>query len=407
MLSKLTLENWKSFKAGDRTTIPFATTTLLVGPNASGKSNVLDAIRFLQGCALDLPLDEVLRGHWDGGRQTWTGVRGGAAEAAWAGAQRFAIEATYGIVQRSVAHRIEVTTAPENQLFAERMTDDSGRYLFDTHADAVGGATGVQPGGTITAAYRSVGSGRSASMALRAARSVLSQLQHGDRMKPEVMAATKAVREDLRQMVHLELQPQLMRGPAPLHASRMGASGENVAAVLHQMSTETRGDIRDWLSELCAPHIEDIDFAEVEAVREVYFLLVERGGTRISSRSLSDGTLRFLGILVALLSAPAGATILLEEPDVGLHPARVHLLAEILETVPKRRGVQVIATTHSPVLLAHLSNQTLADVVAFDRDPATGGSIAARAGDLPSFATLRDSSKRDHLIATGWLERAL
>lgn len=384
----------------------FASTTLLVGPNASGKSNVLDALRLLQGCALDLPIDEVLRGRWEGGRQTWAGLRGGAAEATWEGGGEFSLLTAFEVDGAPIKHSIRVGTSPEVQLVWEHL-EAAGVKLFDTHGLSFPRSAGPQPGGGIHVAFASTGSGRQGSVTLRSSRSVLGQLEQAPRMRPEVMDTTKAVRSMLREIVHLELQPQLMRGPAPLHAGRMGAAGENVAAVLHQMDDGMRQDLLDWLSELCAPRLTRIDFEVVDAVGEVYFVLEERGSTRISSRSLSDGTLRFLGILVALLTAPEGTTILLEEPDVGLHPARIHLLAEVLESIPRSRGIQVIATTHSPTLLAHLSADALANVVAFDRDPETGGSVAARVGDLPSFATLRDSGERDHLIATGWLERAL
>ncbi len=75
---------------------------------------------------------------------------------------------------------------------------------------------------------------------------------------------------------------------------------------------------------------------------------VERSGRRVSARSMSDGTLRFLGLLVALLTCPEGALVVLEEPDVGLHPSRIRLLAELFDDIATRRGVQIVATTHSP-----------------------------------------------------------
>ena len=86
MLRALEVFQWKSFgKLSSH--VPFARLTLLVGPNGSGKSNVLDALRFLQGLALDLPLYEVLRGRWEGGREVWSGIRGGEAESAAMGSR--------------------------------------------------------------------------------------------------------------------------------------------------------------------------------------------------------------------------------------------------------------------------------------------------------------------------------
>ena len=86
MLTSLKLEGWKSFgKDRGRSELIFAPLTLLVGPNASGKSNALDALRFLQGAALDYPLGDVLRGRWEGQREIWPAIRGSVVEASHVG----------------------------------------------------------------------------------------------------------------------------------------------------------------------------------------------------------------------------------------------------------------------------------------------------------------------------------
>jgi hypothetical protein len=58
-------------------------------------------------------------------------------------------------------------------------------------------------------------------------------------------------------------------------------------------------------------------------------------------------------------------------------------------------------------MLAQLKPETLADVLAFARDPETGDTRGRRVGDLPNFGLLRDSKDTEHLLSTGWLERAL
>ncbi len=80
-------------------------------------------------------------------------------------------------------------------------------------------------------------------------------------------------------------------------------------------------------------------------------------------------------------------------------------MAELLET--RTSQVQVIATTHSPALLARLSAGALGDVVAFGRDADTGVSRVSRLRDLAHFETLASSRDVAHLFSTGWVERAL
>ncbi len=77
MLKKITLRNFKSFRDS---TFELAPLTLIVGANASGKSNFVDALRFLQGCARGLTVGEIFSGKWEGSQQIWLPIRGGEQE---------------------------------------------------------------------------------------------------------------------------------------------------------------------------------------------------------------------------------------------------------------------------------------------------------------------------------------
>lgn len=401
MLKSLKLHDWKSF--GQRgNEFPLAPLTLLVGPNASGKSNVFDALRLLQGLALDLSLDDALRGRWEGGREVWQGIRGGSAEAARKTTLGFALTSTWS----DLTHTIEVETDTHQGLGiqGEELSDPDDQ-VFSTHRRTLGDTFGRDEGGALRVAVRKEpGSGRWPSRLLRDSRSVLGQLRPSDDFAPTVMDRVEAMRTRLRELIFLDIQPRLMRGPSQ-PGRAIGLSGEHVAAAIHALSERTRQDVVDWLSELCDPKLQNLQTELIPDVQDVYLFAEEAGGVRVSARSLSDGTLRFLGTVVALLTAPPGSVVLLEEPDVGLHPARVHLLAEFLEMVTRPSGIQVIATTHSPVLLAHLSEETFLDAVAFARAE-EGWTEARRIGGLPQIERLKDPGKRVQLISTGWLERA-
>jgi predicted ATPase len=197
-----------------------------------------------------------------------------------------------------------------------------------------------------------------------------------------------------------------MRDYKPEHTQALGTSAENISPKLAALSADQLDDVVGWLGELCAPKLTGISFDRTK-LKEVMFFLEEGAENKISARSVSDGTLRFLGLVTALLTAEEGSLIVLEEPDVGLHPARIHLLARLLEQTTKERRVRVLATTHSSVLLAHVSPESLANVVAMGRDDEHGVTVCERLGNLAHFATLRDSKQLDHLISTGWIERAL
>ena len=185
--------------------------------------------------------------------------------------------------------------------------------------------------------------------------------------------------------------------------------GSNLSGVLADLCAdpEEKRSLVEWLSELCAPEIADIDFIEVPELRDVMAVLVEKNGKRISARSLSDGTLRFLGLLLSLRTAPTGSVVFLEDIESHLHPTRIKLLVEYLDAVTRTRGVQVIATTHSPVVLEWLSKDALGDAIVFGRVPEHEGTVMRRLADLPHFEEVLKHKGMGELFTTGWLEMAL
>jgi predicted ATPase len=231
-------------------------------------------------------------------------------------------------------------------------------------------------------------------------------LRQSEHATPEAGVAVTWLESMLRASTHiLDLQPHRMREYAPGKAKTLGDSGENLSAVLKACSPSKLEDIQDWVEELCGPTVKGIRFDETQ-LGDVLFFLEENDGRRVSARSVSDGTLRFLGLVTAILTAPEGSVLVMEEPDTGLHPARLGVLAELLQDTAKRRKLQILATTHSSTLLAYLRPEVLGEAVALRRDPETGESRASALAAIPYFETLRDSDRIAELLSTGWLEHA-
>ncbi|MBL8801941.1 MAG: AAA family ATPase [Planctomycetes bacterium] len=394
MLRSLKLTNWKSFGVGEaaRNEVKFGPLTVFVGPNGSGKSNALDAIRFLKGLAIGLPVFDALRGRQEGGRQTWPGIRGAENEAVRLGAHGLKIDATFVAVETPIGFSLHLDRGAELHAAEERI-----EYGGVSHA-----LTNPRGADLLTEHPRT-----QSLLAEMHSQSLGAAHSH---MEPASATAWQRLGQLLRDALFLDVAPSAARSPAPIKAPHIGESGENLAAMLRGLSDADQQALVAWLSELAAPQVRRLEFEEVKSVGDVYFLVVEQHGNaerRISARSLSDGTLRFLGILTALMTVPEGSIVVLEEPDAGLHPTRIHLLAELLESITAKRKIQVIATTHSPTLLANLSREAFANVVAFDRDRDTGWTVCSRVGDMEHKDIILDAPDRDHLIATGWLERAL
>jgi AAA domain, putative AbiEii toxin, Type IV TA system/RecF/RecN/SMC N terminal domain len=365
MLLALTLENFKSFRHAELELSPRL--TLLVGANASGKSNVFDAIRFLQGLALGMSPADVLRGRWEGGREVWPGIRGGVGEITKHGEPQLRIRSRWSRDSVSYDHDIAYTTNPRLGITVE--------HAGPTGSPIYGGDD----------------------------RGMLGYVEKDNALAP--------LADAIRSTFFLDLNPRRMRDYVPKTSTQLGAEGQNLSAAVWQLCQDTgrKQDLLDWMSELCAPALADIDFVETE-LGDVMLVLVEQDGARVSARSLSDGTLRFLGELTALLTAPRGSLILIEEIENGLHPARIHLLVELLTGLTAERDVQILATTHSPAVLGALADTDLElakAALVFGRVPNEPGTVARRLGDLPHFDEVVQRRGIEHLFTTQWLERAL
>lgn len=411
MLRRLRLVDFKSF--ADEA-VELAPLTLLVGANASGKSNCLDALRFLHQVRADQSVVEILDGEQrpGAGPNAWRGIRGGSKEASRIGAESFLIESTWDIPEWpeeavSFMHRIRCRTVPRPTWEEEGIYTDDAQPLLVARAIAQrdSGAWRIEwtsPTGSAKTAH-----GRDDSILGTILGSASSF--HPRVITDDTVDAAMALNVGFESIVELEINPARMRGYGKTNRAEMDFNGGNFSGALWTLcrDPEQKRSLVDWLTEVLAPEIADLDFIRVEELGDVMAMLVERDGKRISSRSLSDGTLRFLGMLVALRTAASGSVFLIEEIDVGLHPARLHVLVEFLEALARERRIQIIATTHSPVLLQAVPRETLLSAVVFGRVPEHEGTIMRRLGDLPRFEETLERTGIDELFATGWLEMAL
>lgn len=95
----------------------------------------------------------------------------------------------------------------------------------------------------------------------------------------------------------------------------------------------------------------------------------------VDAKRLSDGTLRCIAIIAAILTIPENSVLVIEEIDNGIHPARVQALIESLEELGRDRKIDLILTTHNPVLLNKYDKEKLLGVSIVYRDKENGASL--------------------------------
>lgn len=194
-----------------------------------------------------------------------------------------------------------------------------------------------------------------------------------------------ALREEMRHWRLLQLDPTLLRKPVPATAPDvLSADGSNLAAVLAQLKAETatnthpNGVLAAIAAELnnLIPGIMKLDAALHEASREYRIELTMRDGLPFTSRVISDGTLRVLALLTLLHDPRHRGLICFEEPENGVHPARIKQLVQRLRdmvTNPRdfAEGAenetpaplsQLLLNSHSPVVLSALVDRELSPI---------------------------------------------
>ncbi len=170
-----------------------------------------------------------------------------------------------------------------------------------------------------------------------------------------------AVRRELESWLFFYFEPrERMRAANPLREVRhIGLMGEELAAFLNTMKATDAGQFRGIEKALHAlmPEIDGIE-VEVSDLGEVE-LHIREDGVALPARIHSEGTLRMLGLLALTGVAEAPALVGFEEPETGIHPRRIQLIAEFLKTQETLRQTQYIVTTHSPILPDLLSDSSL------------------------------------------------
>lgn len=161
-----------------------------------------------------------------------------------------------------------------------------------------------------------------------------------------------AMRKELESWQFFYFEPrERMRAANPVKEVRhIGLMGEELPAFLNTLKALDPPQfyaVERALSTI-VPNIEGIE-VEVNVLGEVELRLIEEG-TPIPARVLSEGTLRLLGLLALTGAREPPSLIGFEEPENGIHPRRIQLIAELLKTRSAFGETQYIVTTHSPLL---------------------------------------------------------
>ena len=159
-----------------------------------------------------------------------------------------------------------------------------------------------------------------------------------------------AFREELSRWHFYYLDPRVMREESSLKSvDVLGPFGQDLAALYHTLQVEQPQQF-EALNRALRMLIPGIDGIRVERTEEgkLRLQILERG-IPFSSRLISEGTLRILGLLAILNPTSPTTVVGYEEPENGVHPRRLQLIARLLENAVSTKR-QILVNTHSPLL---------------------------------------------------------
>lgn len=419
MIEKLRLQDFKSFRD---VTVPFGRLTLIVGANAAGKSNLRDALRLLKGLGAGFGLADVVSGRYlHGGETQWRGIRGGIRETPRYGATcatlwcyaRASVDAGRTRGSFPLCHKIRIDFSDERvgpRTVEEALWNGHGRWwdiIFNSHSrdDPIDQREKhqIRVRGPRGGDYRKHGP----AIDLSSARAAVAQFPDQKKSTAEHRHLASGYLDLLQSIRFLDLDPEAMRTPSPASQSVLGPRGENLSSVLQGLCRDDarKGVLRDWLQALTPLDVVDFAF-ETDFAGRVMVFLVEADGNKTSAYSASDGTLRFLAMVAALLSSDSGRIYVFEELDNGIHPTRLHLLLDLIERACREQQVQVIGTTHNPAILSFLSDEARQSALLVHRPEGLAESRVTRLMALPDIERVLEKENLGELLTAGWLDDA-
>jgi predicted ATPase len=347
LLLRIKLENLLSFGPG-AAPIELENLNILIGPNAAGKSNLIEALSLIRALPIsatssDMDLHGIVR------------RGGGVNEWVWKGGKRELVSIEVVINNpkgRYLQHHLSFRRDEqgfrirreriENYAPKNRVTDFYYRFIQGTHP--------VSDNHGVKTKLRGV----------NAEHSILAQRRDPEQY-PEITYLAE-VYEKIR--IYREWafgRNTVFREPqkADMRNDRLEEDFSNLGLFLSRLrkSPKTKAAILDGLKDLYEG-VSDFELIVQGGTVQVFF---SEGDFSVPATRLSDGTLRYLCLMAILCDPEPPPLICIEEPELGLHPDILPKLADLLVQASQR--TQLIVTTHSDILVDAMTDRPQAVVV--------------------------------------------
>lgn len=339
---EMEIEGLLSF--GEKTIFEFGRLNILVGPNGTGKSNLIDCVRVFRNAPLDI--EETFS---DSGFEGWL-YKGGSKKSGTATLQ---VTANVPELPRMIRHQIKLgpvlnLRAPLEEEISSVTAENEAKDQYFVGSYRSGATLSVQVSGT-RRRERTLGKHQHDPF-----RSILSQIRDVVQY-PEITRLSSLYAKFRIYSEWTFGRNSSLREATPTGRSdtKLSESMNDLALTLNGLEKTVAHDkIRELLHELKETYL---DYVTRILFGRVGLELQEKPfDLPLPAKRLSDGTLRFLALAAILLHVDPPPLICLEEPELGMHPDMIRMVAGMIADASTR--TQLIVTTHSEHLLTALQD---------------------------------------------------
>jgi predicted ATPase len=406
MIQSFDIDNFKSYSQANFKLAPL---TVLIGANASGKSNALEAIRFISWLANGQKLSS-LQYNVNKDEQI---VRGHIKDILKFGSEKFTIGCKLSDDDHSsLSVSIEFRNEEELHICKE-VCSTYDVFLYQTVRPSIGTSIDIK------VEYNNFlkTGGKKPQITCTDQQGIFTQLgssapfaESNERVKKYIPRIASSFEKALVNILFLDPVPNRMRDYSFISDKVLSGDGRNISSVLFHLVNSPKVEkleLLEFIKSLPEQNISAIDFLRGPR-QEVMVQLVETFGNierKMDASLLSDGTLRVLAIAAALLSAPEGSLVIVEEIDNGVHPSRAKQLLDSIYRVANKRKLKILISSHNPALLNALPYEAIPSVVFCYRDKIDGASKLISLEDVPNYPELVSQGSLGNLLTQGLFDR--
>ncbi len=392
MLRSLNIKNFKSFKD---TTLELSPFTLMIGANASGKSNAIEALQ----CVSWLSKSSV-SGFSDEGKKLIRDFERITSPKI----VPISLDVEYNCNKQ--LYKVGFVKRKKSALVSHESLSDTTKKLF---------SKGKQNFETFICELGVISTMKEIRENPQAANPFsIDNKMINERFEEEPLYEAREVFiRNIKSCKVLDVTPQFARGYISINSDILSENAENLSAVLYKLCHDkkdgknNREIILSTIQSLPEQRITEIKFIKTENDDVMVGLSENFGGkdNTFYASALSDGTLRVLAIVAFILSNPKGSLLVIEEIDNGIHPSRIKNFLDRIRELAKEREIQILMTSHNPALLDAIPRECIKDVVCCYRDKDDGDSRLVRLGDLHRYPQLVARGSLGELLTQGIVDK--